>query len=196
MKLYYTPGACSLADHIALEEAELPHELVKVDLRTKTIEDGADFRAINPKGYVPALGLDDGEVLTENIAILLYIADKAGALIPADGIARWRVIETTAFITTELHKGFKPFFNPKASEAERDEARAALGDRFRRMEAQIGDRAFIVGDGMTIADAYLFVMLMWAGKFALDVPTQLAGYAERLKARPAVQRALVAEGLA
>src|SRR4051812_18910294 len=115
MKLYYSPGACSLADHIALIAAGIDHETEKVDLKVKTTETGRDYRQINPKGYVPALELDDGQILTENIAVLLYIAHSAGKLLP-EGFARWRVIEMTAFISTELHKNFKPLFDPQADD--------------------------------------------------------------------------------
>lgn len=196
MKLYYSPGACSLADHIALEEAGLAYDAIRVDLKAKTTEAGEDFTAINPKGYVPALGLDDGEILTENIAILSYIADKAGTLMPASGIGHWRVLEATAFISTELHKNFKPFFNPAASEAEKDEAKDTLAKRFGLLAAPLGDRAFLVGDEFSIADCYLFVMLMWAtGKVGMSVPGQLQSYFDRLKQRPAIARALAAEGL-
>ena len=196
MKLYYAPGACSLADHIAIEETGLAADYVKVDLKAKTTATGEDFRKINPKGYVPALALDDGETLTENIAVLLYIAAQSGKLLPAEDMPRWRVIETTAFISTELHKSFKPFFKPNASDADKDEAKTVLADRFQRMADRLGDRAFIVGEEMSIADCYLFVMLLWAiGKFGLEVPAHLADYFDRLKQRPAIVRALAAEGL-
>lgn len=195
MKLYYSPGACSLADLIAFEETGLPYDPVRVDLKNKTVETGEDLSAINPKGSVPALILDDGELLTENIAILCYIADRAGALMPTSGMVRWRVLETTAFIATELHKGFKPFFNPAASEAERDEARDQLSARFVTMEHGLGARDFIVGDTMSIADAYLFVMLRWAtGKAGIDLPASLVRYRDRLASRPAVLRALAIDG--
>ncbi len=195
MKLYYTPGACSLADHIALHEAGIAFDRIKVDLRAKTTETGEDFTKINPKGYVPALELDDGETLTENIAIMSYIADLSGKLMPAKGLPHWRVLETLAFISTEIHKNFKPFFSPAASDAERDEARKMLAKRFGLMEERLGDRAFIVGEEMSVADCYLFVMLMWAQKNALDIPAHLSGYFERLKQRPAVKLALEHEGL-
>ena len=196
MKLYYAPGACSLADHIAIEEAGLAADLVKVDLKDKTTETGEDYHKINPKGYVPALALDNGETLTENIAVLLYIAARSGKLLPAEDMPRWRVIETTAFVSTELHNSFKPFFVPGAGEAAKDDSKTLLADRFQRMADLLGDRAFIVGEEMSIADCYLFVMLLWAiGKFGLDVPAPLKDYLERLKRRPAVVRALAAEGL-
>src|SRR5215211_6432700 len=119
MKLYYAPGACSLADHIALIEAGLPFQTEKVDLKTKRTETGADYMSLNPKGYVPALELDDGQILTENIAVLSYVADRSGKLMPANGMPRWRVLETTAFISTELHKNFKPFFASGADDTQK-----------------------------------------------------------------------------
>ena len=197
MKLYYAPGACSLASHIALIAAGLPFDRVKVDLKAKTTETGEDFKALNPKGYVPALQLDDGEMLTENIAVLSYIGAQAPALFPAEGMPHWRMLETLAFISTEIHKGFKPFFNPAASEAEKDEAHKALGQRFGLMEARLGDRAFIVGEDLGVADCYLFVTLFWATeKVKLDVPEHLAAYYQRLRGHPAVTQALDEEGLA
>ena len=196
MKLYYAPGACSLADHIALIETETAYELEKVDLKTKQTENGEDYTKINPKGYVPALQLDDGETLTENIAILSYVATHSGTLMPPDGIAHWRVLETTAFISTELHKNFKPLLVPGSSSDEKDRAKETLAMRFELMEQRIGDRAFIVGEDMTIADCYLFVMLMWAKeKVGLTIPQHLNGYYERLKKRPSIARALHEEGL-
>jgi glutathione S-transferase len=196
MKLYYAPGACSLADHIALLEVGLPFETEKVNLKTKRTETGADYVAINPKGYVPALALDSGEVLTENIAVLSYIADIGGKLMPADGMLRWRVLEATAFISTELHKNFKPFFSPDADDARKAEARSAIEQRLDLLERQLGGHEFVVDGDMTIADCYLFVMLMWAKeKVGVALPTRLEDYFERLKARPAIKRALAEEGL-
>jgi len=196
MKLYYSPGACSLADHIALIEAGLPYELVKVDLKAKQTEDGGDYEAVNPKGYVPALALDDGGVLTENIAVLSYIAERSGSLMPSGGLQRIRVLEATAFVSTELHKNFKPFFNPAASEAEKDEAGALLGKRFGAVDAMLDDRGFLLGDEPTIADCYLFVMLIWAKKNELHLPERLRGFFERFRHRPSVGRAMTEEGLA
>lgn len=191
MKLYYTPGACSLATHIALNAGHLAHTLEKVDLKAKTTEGGADFTAINPKGYVPALELDDGAILTENVAVLSYVGAQAPALFPAEGIAHWRTLETLAFISTELHKGFKPLFNPAASEAEQDEARQTLAKRFTLIATQLGDRRFLIGDGLTVADCYLFVTLFWAReKFGLDLPAGLATYYDALQRHPAVAKAL------
>lgn len=197
MKLYYSPGACSLADHIALIEAGLDYDLVKVDLKAKTTADGADFTAINPKGYVPALELDDGAVLTENLAILSWIADTSGTLMPADGLARYRVIEATAYVSGELHKNFKPYFNPAASELERDEAKAVLTKRFALVEEMLARDAYLAGPDFTIADCYLFVVMNWAvNKVKLELPPQVMAHYTRLGARPSVQQALREEGLA
>ena len=196
MKLYYAPGACSLADHVALIEADLPYDLVKVDLRTKQTENGEDYAAINPKGYVPALRLDDGPVLTENIAILSYIADTAGRLMPTDGLGRYRVLETTAYISTEIHKSFKPFFNPAASDAEKDEARKMLAKRYGLLADRTAADGFVAGSEPTIADCYLFVTLLWSTKNEVVLPEALTAYLDRLKARPAFARALKEEGLA
>src|SRR4051812_37967490 len=123
MKLYYSPGACSLAGDIVLHEAKIPADFVKVDLKTKKTENGDDFRAINPKGYVPALQLDDGDVLTENVAVLQYLASLDARLLPATGKARWHAIESLGFVSTELHKAFKPLFDPSASDDEKNKAK-------------------------------------------------------------------------
>ena len=195
MKLYYAKGACSLADHIALVEAGSSYDLVSVDLKAKKTEDGRDYATINPKGYVPALELDDGTVLTENLVCLSYIADQSGRLMPGDGLPHWRVLETTAFITTEIHKNFKPFFNPAASDAEKDEAKVVLQKRFGTIADQLHDREFVVGDAISVADCYLFVMLMWARKNGLELPPALDSYFDRLRQRPAVTQALREEGL-
>jgi glutathione S-transferase len=196
MKLYYAPGACSLADHIALLESGLPFELEMVDLKDKKTDRGADYFTINPKGYVPALMLDDGEVLTENIAILSYIAAHSGAFLLRDDLDHWRVLEATAFISTELHKAFKPIFLPGSSTDDQANAKKILATRFSHVEDLLGDRKFIVGEGMTIADCYLFVMLMWAReKAGMALPPALNAYFERLAKRPAIVRALQEEGL-
>jgi glutathione S-transferase len=196
MKLYYAPGACSLADHIALIEAGTAYELEKVDLNEKKTEQGDDYATINPKGYVPALELEDGEILTENIAILSFIAAQSGSLMPRDGIAHWRVLETTAFISTEVHKSFKPLFMPHSTTDDQANAKKTLSKRFSFLDDCLGDRDFILGKAMTIADCYLFVMLMWAKeKAGLTLPSRLGAYYERLKARPGIVRALHEEGL-
>lgn len=196
MKLYYSPGACSLADHIALIESGLSFETEAVDLKTKKTASGGDYTAINSKGYVPALEFDDGYVLTENIAILSFIAAESGRLSPRDGMQHWRVLETTAFISTELHKNFKPFFSPDAGEEDKAEARETLTKRFALIETQLGNRDFVVGDTMSIADCYLFVMLFWAStKVELALPEALAAYYDRLRSSPSVSQALKEEGL-
>lgn len=196
MKLYYSPGACSLADHIALEEAGLAYEAVKVDLGAKTVEGGGDFTAINPKGYVPALALDDDTVLNENIAILSYIAERADDFMPLDGVRRFRVLEMLAFTSTELHKSFKPFFEPNADDRDKDAAREMLAKRFAIAADALDGRDFVVGEALTVADFYLFVMCMWAtGKVGMELPGALPAYYDRLKARPAFAKAMADEGL-
>lgn len=201
MKLYYSPGACSLVPHIALREAGLPFELEKVDIRAKRTESGADFAAINPKGQVPALGLDDGGVLTENAVINQYIADQspdAGLLPPADTLERYRALEWLTFVTTELHKGFSPLFKPNTPEDYKPVAKENLSARFAHVDRHLADgRPYLTGDAFTAADAYLFVMLTWADKMGLDLSqlASLTAYKERVAARPKVQEALRAEGL-
>ena len=197
MKLYYSPGACSLADHIALIEAELPFDAVKVDLKTKKTVDGGDYLTVNPKGYVPALGLDDGEVLTENVAILGYLADQADTLMPGGTLARYRLLEALAYISSELHKGFKPFFAPGASDEEKASAKEALGKRYALFERQLSSSEYLLGDMMSAADCYLYVMLFWSKtKADVPVPPSLTSYYERLSSRESVRRALSDEGLA
>jgi len=194
MKLYLAPGACSLADHIAMHEAGLDFDRVKVDLKAKRTEDGRDYLKINPKGYVPALELDDGEVLTENIAILSFVADKAPQLTPEGRLGHFRLLEMLAFISSELHKSFKPFFKPDASEAEKAAAGDLLGKRFGYVaERMKGD--YLFGQRFTVADAYLFVMCLWAQKNGLALPAPLPAFVARMKARPAVRLALEHEGL-
>ncbi|MDQ2860197.1 MAG: glutathione S-transferase N-terminal domain-containing protein [Pseudomonadota bacterium] len=194
MILYFAPGACSLADHIALHEANLTFDQVKVDLKTHTTEDGRDFTKINPKGYVPALALDGGELLTENIAILSWIADKAPALAPGGELGRYRLLETLAFISTEIHKSFKPFFTPGAADVDKAKAGEAITKRLNLIAGQL-DGAYLFGQDASVADAYLFVMLMWAKKNAVEIPQPLMAFFDRMKARPAVQLALKHEGL-
>lgn len=194
MILYYAPGACSQACHIALVEAGMPHGLVKVG-RDRRTEDGRDFNLINPKGYTPALDLGDGTILTENLAILAWIADSSGKLLARDGLARWRALEATAFMTTEIHRGFMPFFRG-GTEAEKEQAAHILSMRFATLGEQLGGKPFLIGDGMTIADCYLFVMLSWAGMMRVPVPAPLHDYLVRMKSMPSVTAALAAEGLA
>lgn len=193
MKLYYAPGACSLADHIALHEAGLSFEHEKVDLKAKKTESGADFLGINPKGYVPALVLDGGEVLTENIAMLDWIAQQAQGLAPDGPLGRTHLLERLAFISTEIHKGFRPFFSG-ASDEEKAKANEMLTKRFGQVsDMMAGD--YLFASGFTVADSYLFVMLLWAQKNGVAVPDRLAEFRERIKARPSVKTAMTHEGL-
>ncbi|MDE1149883.1 MAG: glutathione S-transferase N-terminal domain-containing protein [Azospirillaceae bacterium] len=193
MNLFYFPGACSLASHIALAEAGMSYRLVTIDMEKRT-SDGRDFRAINPKGFIPALELDDGAVLAESLAILTYIADQAGILLPREGFGRWKVLEALSFMATEVHGNFKPFWK-KAPDAEKDRSRALLLRHFATLADELGGGPFLVGDRMTIADAYLFVMLLWAARHEIDVPEELRTYAAQLKHVPSVARALAEEGL-
>jgi glutathione S-transferase len=195
MKLYYSPGACSLAGHIALHEAQMQFDLVRVDLKTHKLEDGRSYMEINPKGSVPALQFDDGEVLTENVAILTYIADQKPASVPGGPIGRYRLIEMLAFIGSEVHKAFHPLFVPRASEAEKKQAGVTVEKKLKLVATKF-EGPYLFGAHPTVADDYLFVMLMWAAKMQLAVPDALAKFAERMRERPAVKLALTHEGLA
>ncbi|MBX3704085.1 MAG: glutathione transferase GstA [Steroidobacteraceae bacterium] len=200
MKLYFSPAACSLAPHIVANEAGIPLELVKVDTKTKTIEPEGDFWAVNPKGYVPALELDDGQVLTEGPAIVQYLADlKPGAgLAPANGtFARVRLQEALNYLTSEIHKTFSPLFNPALLPEVRDERLAYLKRRYALIERQLEGKQFLSGDHFTVADAYLFVLTNWARGVRLDLSEfpNLMAFQKRVAARPAVRQALVREGL-
>jgi glutathione S-transferase len=194
MKLYLAPGACSLADHIALNEAGLPFDRVLVNLKQKRTEDGEDFLRINPKGYVPTLMLDDGQVLTENIAILTWIGDRGAIPQPEGPLGRYRLLEMLAFISTELHKSFKPFFDPSADQEDKNRASATIDKRLSYIARQLKDD-YLFGKAFTVADAYLFVMLTWARKNNLPIPEPLPGFIERMEARPAVREAMDREGL-
>jgi glutathione S-transferase len=193
MKLYYAPGACSLADHIALHEAGLAFEHEKVDLKAKRTEHDGDYAAINPKGYVPALTLDSGETLSENIAILDWIAQQAPALAPAGTMGRTHLIEALAYISTEIHKSFKPFFSG-ASEEDKAKAAETITKRLRYLsETMVGD--YLFGPDVSVADCYLFVMLLWAKKVGVETPPYLIEFRDRMMARPAVVEAMTHEGL-
>lgn len=194
MILYYAPGACSLADHIAIHEAGLACEGVRVDLRAKTTADGANYLQINPKGYVPALALDDGSVLTENIAILAWVTDQAPGMLPDVPLARYRLLEMLAYISTEIHKGFKPFFTPTASDASRQAAGETITKRLEFLAHRL-DGDYLFGDAVTAADAYLYVMLRWARKNGVNIPDPLPAWFDRMSARPSVKDALEHEGL-
>ncbi len=200
MKLYYAPGACSLSPHIAILEAGLPYELVKVDLRAKKLENGDDFLKVNPKGQVPVLALDSGELVTEGPVIVQMIADKAGKnLAPArDSEERYKLLEWLNFITTELHKNLGPMFSPVLA----DDAKPFFKDRamgkFKYLETTLAGRDYLMGKQFTVADGYLFTMLMWATdrlKFDLSDLPNLRAYKARVAARPMVQEALTREGL-
>lgn len=198
MKLYYSPGACSLAPHILLCEAGLTHTLVRVDLSTHLTEDGADFHAINPKGYVPVLELDDGAHLSEGPVIVQFIADHAGRedLLPAAGsMARYRVSEWQNYITSELHKSFSPLFNPALDACAKAVFAALLSKKFRHVSGHLRGKAYLTGDSFTVADAYLFTVAGWAGHVGLDLSDfgHLQVFLTRVAARPAVQAALQAE---
>lgn len=200
MKLYYSPGACSLSPHIVLREAGLDFEAVLTSTKTKKLQDGSDFYAINPKGYVPALALDNGQLLTEGPAIVQYIADQAPAkqLAPAAGtLERYRLQEWLNFITAELHKGFSPLFNPAMPEEAKALARAKLGERFKWVDEQLARKTFLMGEQFTVADAYLFTVSNWGAMVGVDVSpfANLVAYRARVAARPAVQAAMEAEGL-
>jgi glutathione S-transferase len=193
MKLYLAPDACSLADHIAMCEAGLEFERVRVDLRAKRTEDGRDFNEINPKGYVPALVLDDGQLLTENVAILYWVAERAPRLAPAGELGRIRLIEMLAFIATELHKPFVRTFFP-TSDAERNAAEGILGKRLGFLADRLRGE-YLFGSSFTVADAYLYVMLRWGRAKKLDLPEPLPAFFDRVEARPAARLALQQEGL-
>lgn len=193
MKLYYAPGACSLADHIALHEAGLSFEHEKVDLKAKRTESGADYTTVNPKGYVPALTLDSGETLTENVAILDWIAHQDTALKPSGQMGHTHLLEALAYISTEIHKGFKPFFSG-ASDDEKSKAGETILKRMAYLsETMQGD--FLFGPNVSVADCYLFVMLLWAQKNGLEAPGKLATFRDRMMDRPAVRKAMTHEGL-
>ena len=200
MKLYYAPGACSQAVHIALREAGFPFTTEKVDIKAKKTETGADFKAINPKGYVPALELDDGQILTEVQAVLQYVGDqkKGSGLTPeAYTMERYRFLEWLGFISTELHKQFGPFFNPTTPEEVKTQQREKIAGRFAFVNGALEKNKFLMGDTFTVADAYLFVMTSWAPNFGIEVSKHaaLAAWRERVGARPAIQAVLEAEGV-
>jgi glutathione S-transferase len=200
MKLYYFPSACSQASNIALREAGLKFELVKIDRHTRKAADGLDLNAVNPKGYVPALTLDSGETLTENVAVLQYIGDRNPALrlAPAAGtMERYRLIEWLAFINSEIHKTFSPLFRPDAPEDTKQYALANLAKRLDYLQGAWGSRTFLMGEQFTVADCYLFTVLSWAPFVKLDLGKwpELKRYVERMQARPHVMEALKSEGL-
>jgi glutathione S-transferase len=200
MKLYYAPGACSLSPHIALLEAGLPYDLVKVDLRAKKLENGDDFLKVNPKGQVPALALDNGELVTEGPVIVQMIADTVPAknLAPArDSAERYKLLEWLNYITGELHKNFSPMFNPSIPDEVKNVFRDRIMGKFKYIDAQLAGRDYLMGKQFSVADGYLYTMLRWADghKFDLSGLKNLMAFKERVGARPKVQEALTKEGL-
>ena len=201
MKLYYSPGACSLSPHIVAREAGLDIALEKVDLKAKKTADGGDFWKVNPKGYVPVLELDDGRILTEGPAIVQYLADQkpASGLAPANGtFARYRLQEWLGYINSEIHKSYSPLFRDTTPAETRAERLEYLGRRYAEVERALSRHAYLTGDAFTAADAYLFTVTRWAAAVKLDLSglPKLAAFQERVAARPAVKAALEAEGLA
>ncbi len=200
MKLYYSPGACSLSPHIALLEAGLPYDLVKVDLRAKKLENGDDYLKVNPKGQVPALALDNGELVTEGPVIVQMIADKAAAknLAPArDSAERYKLLEWLNFITGELHKNFSPLFNPMIPDEVKNVFKDRIMGKFKYIDSQLAGRDYLMGKQFTVADGYLYTMLRWADGNKMDLSglKNLMAYKDRVAARPRVQEALTKEGL-
>ena len=197
MKLYYSPGACSFAPHIALYEAGLPFEAVKVDLRTHKLADGSDYYAINPKGYVPLLELDDGTRVSEVAVILQYIADrKPGTLAPAHGtMERYRLMEWLNFVSSELHKQFNPLWYPDTPDATKETQRARLARRFDYLNPILAKQPYLMGASFTVADAYLHAILNWSGPLKVDLAPwpALVQYQQRLAARAGVVKAHQAE---
>jgi glutathione S-transferase len=200
MKLYYLPGACSLASVISLYESGLKFEIASVDRKSRKTSDGFEFDQVNPKGYVPALRLDSGELLTENVVVLQYIADRVPAsklAPPAGTMERYRLMEWLAFINSEIHKSFGPLFNPQASDEVKEFTKINLLKRTGWLEHEWGSKAYLMGDQFTVADPYLFVVLNWFGRHGMDLGTwpNLKRFHERVRSRPHTQAALRAEGL-
>jgi glutathione S-transferase len=199
MKLYYSPGACSQAPHILLHEIGLDHDAVPVDLKTKQTQEGGDFLAINPKGSVPALELDSGEVLTENAVILQYLGDRTNwpeVFPPLGDFRRYRVLEIVNFITTELHKRFGFLFNPKASDEMKQLVIEDLSKKLAYIDQRLGEGPFLFGEDLTLPDPYLFVIASWAEKMiGLESWPSLKAFRERMMERPSVRHVLRSEGL-
>ena len=200
MKLYYSAGACSLAAHIALEEAGLKYEAISAPTKTKVLPDGSDYRQVNPLGYVPYLVLDDGQALRECAIVCQYVADQAPAkkLIPACGsMARYQLQMWMHFIATELHKGFSPLFNPAMPDEAKKISLARLQDRLKFVDGELAGKTYLMGTDFTVADGYLFTVTNWAKPMAIDLSPypNLLAWRERVAARPAVQAAMKAEGL-
>jgi len=200
MKLFYSPGACSLSPHIALIEAGVAYEAHKVDLRSKQLADGSNYLAICPKGQVPALQMDNGEILTEGSAIVQYIADQnaeANIAPPNGSLQRYRLQEWLNFIATEVHKGFSPFWNPALPEAYKPLATEKLNKALTQVEAHLAKHKYLLGDTFSVADGYLFTCCNWAGMLNISLAAypNLGAFMGRIAERPSVQRAMQEEGL-
>jgi glutathione S-transferase len=200
MQLYFSPGACSLASHITAREAGIPFDLNKADLKAKKTEDGSDYLAINSKGAVPALKLDNGQVLTEGVAIMQYLGDQKpeSNLVPKNGsLERYRLQEWLNYITSEVHKSYSPLWNATADPAVKEYALANLHKKFDWLNTQLTGKKFLMGDTFTVADAYLFTVLNWSNFLSVDMTRWPAinAFSARVAARPKVQEALEAEGL-
>lgn len=199
MKLFYKPGACSLAAHIVANEAGLPVAFEMVDLAAKTTQDGGDYFAVSPNGYVPALQLAQGDVLTEVSVVVQYLADQnsESGLMPAAGsFERYRVQQWLAFVSSELHKNFGVFFRPDSTDAAKASNKALLEKRLAYVDGQIADKAYLMGDVFTAADAYLFTVLRWAGYAGVGIPANVSRWFQGVAGRPAVHKTLVEEGIA
>lgn len=201
MKLYFSPGTCSLSPHIVLRELGLPFEAIKVDIATKQTADGTDFRTVNPKGYVPALQLDDGRILTEGPAIVQYLADQVPdkQLAPPNGSwERYRLQEWLNFISTEIHKQFSPLFNASNPDSVKDAQKTRLAQRFGEISPLLEKQDYLTGDRFSVADAYLFTVLGWSRYFHIDLNQWpgIAKFVERIAARPAVAQAMDVEAAA
>jgi glutathione S-transferase len=200
MKLYYLKGACSLASYISLLEAGQKFEAFEVDRTTKKASDGKDYASVNPKGYVPGLVLDDGTLLTENVAVLSYISqlDAAGKLAPkAPSLGFFKVVEWLGYVNSEVHKNLSGLFRPDTTEEAKTAQRAAALTRYTFIDKALGDKPYLTGDHFTVADAYLYVTLSWLGRIGVDISglPKLTAYYERCRARPSVQQARTEEGL-
>jgi glutathione S-transferase len=200
MKLYYSPGACSLSPHIVSREAGIPVELKKVNLKEKVVEGGADYRKVNAKGYVPALELDNGQVLTEGPAIVQYLADQkpdSGLAPKAGSFERYRLQEWLNFITTEIHKSFSPLFKPNTPDEYKKIARDNLAVRFDWLNQQLEGKDYLTGKSFSVADAYLFTVLTWSKSLQIDLAkwSNIVAFVARVSARPKVKEAMKAEGL-
>ncbi len=200
MQLYFAPGACSLASHITALEAGLPIDLKRADTKTKKLEDGSDYFAVNSKGAVPALKLDNGQVLTEGVAIMQYLADQKpeSNLAPKNGtFERYRVQEWLNYITSEVHKSFSPLWTPSNEQAVKDYALTNLKKKFDWLNTQLAGKKYLTGDTFTIADSYLFTVMNWTSPLGIDLAPwpALKEFQARVAARPKVQEAMVAEGL-